>query len=146
MIRAMGYCHGIENYSRHLSGRAPGEQPPTLIDYFPKDFLLIVDESHATIPQVGGMYEGDYSRKRTLVEYGFRLPSAIDNRPLKFAEFERCLHQAVYVSATPGPYELGHAAGEVVEQILRPDRPDGSGHRSTSSQRTGRSSSRRSPD
>ncbi len=120
MIRAMGYCHGIENYSRHLSGRAPGEQPPTLIDYFPKDFLLIVDESHATIPQVGGMYEGDYSRKRTLVEYGFRLPSAIDNRPLKFAEFERCLSQAVYVSATPGSYELGHAAGEVVEQILRP--------------------------
>jgi excinuclease ABC subunit B len=120
MIRAMGYCHGIENYSRHLSGRAPGEQPPTLIDYFPKDFLLIVDESHATIPQVGGMYEGDYSRKRTLVEYGFRLPSAIDNRPLTFAEFERCLAQAVYVSATPGPYELGHAGGEVVEQILRP--------------------------
>jgi excinuclease ABC subunit B len=120
MIRAMGYCHGIENYSRHLSGRAPGEQPPTLIDYFPKDFLLIVDESHVTIPQVGGMYEGDYSRKRTLVEYGFRLPSAIDNRPLTFAEFERCLTQAVYISATPGPYELGHAAGEVVEQILRP--------------------------
>jgi excinuclease ABC subunit B len=120
MIRAMGYCHGIENYSRHLSGRAPGEQPPTLIDYFPKDFLLIVDESHATIPQVGGMYEGDYSRKRTLVEYGFRLPSAIDNRPLKFVEFERCLSQAVYVSATPGSYELGHAGGEVVEQILRP--------------------------
>ena len=120
MIRAMGYCHGIENYSRHLSGRSPGEQPPTLIDYFPKDFLLIVDESHATIPQVGGMYEGDYSRKRTLVEYGFRLPSAIDNRPLTFAEFERCLTQAVYVSATPGPYELGHTAGEVVEQILRP--------------------------
>ncbi len=120
MIRAMGYCHGIENYSRHLSGREPGEQPPTLIDYFPKDFLLIVDESHATIPQVGGMYEGDYSRKRTLVEYGFRLPSAIDNRPLTFAEFERCLTQAVYISATPGPYELGHAAGEVVEQILRP--------------------------
>src|SRR6478672_344714 len=120
MIRAMGYCHGIENYSRHLSGRAPGEQPPTLLDYFPKDFLLIVDESHATIPQVGGMYEGDYSRKRTLVEYGFRLPSAIDNRPLTFAEFERCLKQAVYVSATPGPYELGQTAGEVVEQILRP--------------------------
>ncbi|MBU6432733.1 MAG: excinuclease ABC subunit UvrB [Nitrospirae bacterium] len=120
MIRAMGYCHGIENYSRHLSGRSPGEQPPTLIDYFPKDFLLIVDESHATIPQVGGMYEGDYSRKRTLVEYGFRLPSAIDNRPLTFAEFERCLRQVVYVSATPGPYELGYAGGEVVEQIIRP--------------------------
>ena len=120
MIRAMGYCHGIENYSRHLSGRAPGEQPPTLIDYFPKDFLLIVDESHATIPQVGGMYEGDYSRKRTLVEYGFRLPSAVDNRPLKFVEFERCLAQTVYVSATPGPYELKHTEGEVVEQIIRP--------------------------
>ncbi|HET7909901.1 MAG TPA: excinuclease ABC subunit UvrB, partial [Nitrospira sp.] len=120
MIRAMGYCHGIENYSRHLSGRAPGEPPPTLIDYFPKDYLLIVDESHATIPQVGGMYEGDYSRKRTLVEYGFRLPSAVDNRPLKFQEFERCLNQVIYVSATPGPYELEHSGGVVVEQIIRP--------------------------
>jgi excinuclease ABC subunit B len=120
MIRAMGYCHGIENYSRHLSGRAPGEPPPTLIDYFPKDFLLIVDESHATIPQVGGMYEGDYSRKRTLVEYGFRLPSAVDNRPLKFPEFERCINQVIYVSATPGPYELEHVHGEVIEQIIRP--------------------------
>ncbi len=120
MIRAMGYCHGIENYSRHLSGRAPGEPPPTLIDYFPKDYLLIVDESHATIPQVGGMYEGDYSRKRTLVEYGFRLPSAVDNRPLKFPEFERCINQVVYVSATPGPYELEHVNGEVIEQIIRP--------------------------
>lgn len=120
MIRAMGYCHGIENYSRHLSGRAPGEPPPTLIDYFPKDFLLIVDESHATVPQVGGMYEGDYSRKKTLVEYGFRLPSAVDNRPLKFAEFERCLNQVVYVSATPGPYELEHAREHVIEQIIRP--------------------------
>ena len=120
MIRAMGYCHGIENYSRHLSGRAPGEPPPTLIDYFPKDFLLIVDESHATIPQVGGMYEGDYSRKRTLVDYGFRLPSAVDNRPLKFPEFERCMNQVIYVSATPGPYELEHTGGVVVEQIIRP--------------------------
>jgi len=120
MIRAMGYCHGIENYSRHLSGRAPGEPPPTLIDYFPKDFLLIVDESHATIPQAGGMYEGDYSRKKTLVEYGFRLPSAVDNRPLKFSEFEQCLNQVVYVSATPGPYELEKGHGEVVEQIIRP--------------------------
>ena len=120
MIRAMGYCHGIENYSRHLSGRASGEPPPTLIDYFPKDFLLIVDESHATIPQVDGMYEEDYSRKRTLVEYGFRLPSAVDNRPLKFPEFERCINQVVYVSATPGPYELKQVNGEVVEQILRP--------------------------
>ena len=120
MIRAMGYCHGIENYSRHLSGRAPGEPPPTLIDYFPKDFLLIVDESHATIPQVGGMYEGDYSRKRTLVDYGFRLPSAVDNRPLKFHEFERCMNQVIYVSATPGPYELEHSGGVIVEQIIRP--------------------------
>ena len=120
MIRAMGYCHGIENYSRHLSGRNPGQAPPTLLDYFPKDFLLIVDESHATIPQVGGMYEGDFSRKRTLVEYGFRLPSAVDNRPLKFVEFEQCLNQVVYVSATPGTYELKHAGHEVVEQIVRP--------------------------
>jgi len=120
MIRAMGYCHGIENYSRHLSGRASGEPPPTLIDYFPKDFLLIVDESHATIPQVGGMYEGDYSRKRTLVDYGFRLPSAVDNRPLKFQEFERLLNQVIHVSATPGPYELEHAGGVVIEQIIRP--------------------------
>ncbi|MDF0643439.1 MAG: excinuclease ABC subunit UvrB [Nitrospira sp.] len=120
MIRAMGYCHGIENYSRHLSGRAAGEPPPTLIDYFPKDFLLIIDESHATVPQVGGMYEGDYSRKRTLVEYGFRLPSAVDNRPLKFHEFECSLNQVIYVSATPGPYELEHVKGGVVEQIIRP--------------------------
>ncbi|MFO0773076.1 MAG: excinuclease ABC subunit UvrB [Nitrospiraceae bacterium] len=120
MIRAMGYCHGIENYSRHLSGRAPGEPPPTLIDYFPKDYLLIVDESHVTVPQVQGMYEGDFSRKRTLVDYGFRLPSAVDNRPLKFPEFERMVSQAVYVSATPGPYELNHAGNEVVEQIIRP--------------------------
>ena len=120
MIRAMGYCHGIENYSRHLSGRRSGEPPPTLLDYFPKDFLLIVDESHATVPQVGGMYEGDYSRKRTLVEYGFRLPSAVDNRPLKFSEFESCLNQVVYVSATPGRYELEHAGRDVVEQIVRP--------------------------
>ncbi|MDP3090260.1 MAG: excinuclease ABC subunit UvrB [Nitrospira sp.] len=120
MIRAMGYCHGIENYSRHLSGRAPGEAPPTLIDYFPKDFLMIIDESHATVSQVGGMYAGDYSRKRTLVDYGFRLPSAIDNRPLKFEEFERILNQVVYVSATLGNYELEHAAGAVVEQIIRP--------------------------
>ena len=120
MIRAMGYCHGIENYSRHLSGRAPGDPPPTLLDYFPKDFLLIIDESHATVPQIGGMYEGDFSRKRTLVDYGFRLPSAVDNRPLKFAEFERMLKQVIYVSATPGPYELEHAKGEVIEQIIRP--------------------------
>ena len=120
MIRAMGYCHGIENYSRHLSGRSPGEPPPTLLDYFPKDFLLIVDESHATMPQVQGMYEGDRSRKNSLVEYGFRLPSAFDNRPLTFAEFERMIHQVVYVSATPGPYELKRSGHDVVEQIIRP--------------------------
>ncbi len=120
MIRAMGYCHGIENYSRHLSGRAPGEPPPTLLDYFPKDYLLIVDESHVTIPQFGGMYEGDRSRKNTLVAYGFRLPSALDNRPLTFQEFEACVRQVVYVSATPGAYELERAASHVVEQIIRP--------------------------
>ena len=120
MIRTMGYCHGIENYSRHLSGRAPGEPPPTLLDYFPKDFLLIVDESHATVPQFGGMYEGDHSRKKTLVDYGFRLPSAMDNRPLKFPEFEVCMNQVVYVSATPGPYELKHAGKALIEQIIRP--------------------------
>ena len=120
MIRAMGYCHGIENYSRHLSGRTSGEPPPTLLDYFPKDFLLIVDESHATVPQVRGMHEGDRSRKKSLVEYGFRLPSAFDNRPLTFSEFEGCINQVVYVSATPGPYELQHAGADVVEQIIRP--------------------------
>ncbi len=120
MIRATGYCHGIENYSRHLSGRAPGEPPPTLLDYFPKDYLLIVDESHATIPQLQGMYEGDRSRKKSLVEYGFRLPSAFDNRPLTFREFERMVRCALYVSATPGPYELRQAGGAVVEQIIRP--------------------------
>ena len=120
MIRAMGYCHGIENYSRHLSGRAPGEPPPTLMDYFPKDFLMIMDESHVTVPQFGGMYEGDRSRKKTLVDYGFRLPSAMDNRPLKFHEFERCMNQVVYVSATPGPYEMKHAGKAMVEQIIRP--------------------------
>jgi excinuclease ABC subunit B len=120
MIRAMGYCHGIENYSRHLSGRSAGEPPPTLLDYFPKDFLMIIDESHATIPQVQGMYEGDRSRKKSLVDYGFRLPSAFDNRPLTFKEFERIIHQVVYVSATPGSYELEHAGASVVEQIIRP--------------------------
>src|SRR5574341_1103866 len=120
MIREIGFCQGIENYSRHLSGRAPGEPPPTLIDYFPKDFLLIVDESHVTIPQVGGMYEGDRSRKKNLVEYGFRLPSAFDNRPLMFAEFERLLNQIMYVSATPGTYELEKTRGRVVEQLIRP--------------------------
>jgi len=120
MMRAMGYCHGIENYSRHLTGRSVGEPPPTLLDYCPKNYLLIVDESHATIPQIHGMYEGDHSRKQSLVEYGFRLPSAFDNRPLKFPEFERCVRQAIYVSATPGPYELEQTEGRVVEQIIRP--------------------------
>ena len=120
MMRAMGFCHGIENYSRHLSGRQPGEPPPTLLDYCPKNYLLMVDESHATIPQIQGMYEGDHSRKQSLVEYGFRLPSAFDNRPLKFPEFEQCVRQAIYVSATPGPYELGLSKGRVVEQIIRP--------------------------
>ena len=120
MIRAMGFCHGIENYSRHLSGRLAGEPPPTLLDYFPKDYLLIVDESHATIPQVQGMHEGDRSRKKSLVEYGFRLPSAFDNRPLTFTEFERFVNQVIYVSATPGPYELKHSGSHIVEQIIRP--------------------------
>jgi excinuclease ABC subunit B len=120
MMRAMGYCHGIENYSRHLTGRFPGDAPPTLLDYCPKNYLLIVDESHATIPQIQGMYEGDHSRKKSLVEYGFRLPSAFDNRPLKFPEFERCVRQAIYVSATPGPYEMEKTGGRVVEQIIRP--------------------------
>jgi len=120
MIKSMGYCHGIENYSRHFSGRLPGEPPPTLLDYFPRDFLLFVDESHVTIPQVHGMWYGDQSRKQNLVDYGFRLPSARDNRPLKFEEFENRVHQTVYVSATPGPYELTKAAGVVVEQVIRP--------------------------
>jgi excinuclease ABC subunit B len=120
MIKSMGYCHGIENYSRHFSGRLPGEAPPTLLDYFPRDFLLFVDESHATIPQVHGMWFGDQSRKQNLVDYGFRLPSARDNRPLKFEEFENRIHQTIYVSATPGPYELTKSAGVVVEQVIRP--------------------------
>ncbi|NOY45590.1 MAG: excinuclease ABC subunit UvrB [Deltaproteobacteria bacterium] len=120
MLQEMGYCTGIENYSRHLTGRRPGEPPPTLIDYFPEDFLLVVDESHVTIPQIAGMYRGDRSRKETLVEYGFRLPSALDNRPLRFDEFEARVNQAIYVSATPGRYELEKAGGRVVEQIVRP--------------------------
>ncbi|HET6514294.1 MAG TPA: excinuclease ABC subunit UvrB [Thermodesulfovibrionales bacterium] len=120
MLREFGYCHGIENYSRHLSGRAPGEPPFTLIDYFPEDFIIMIDESHATIPQIGGMYEGDRSRKQTLVDFGFRLPSALDNRPLTFKEFEHRVNQVVYVSATPGPYEIEKARGRVVEQIIRP--------------------------
>ena len=119
MIRELGYCQGVENYSRYLSGRQPGEPPPTLYEYLPDNALLIVDESHASIPQIGAMYRGDRSRKETLVEYGFRLPSALDNRPLKFAEWEQMLPQAVFVSATPGPYEEEHA-GQVVEQLVRP--------------------------
>ncbi len=120
MMRTIGYCHGIENYSRHLSGRLPGEAPPTLFDYTPSDFLLFIDESHQTIPQIRGMYHGDRSRKQTLVNYGFRMPSALDNRPLNFEEFEHRVNQAVYVSATPGPYELTKSGGVVVEQVLRP--------------------------
>ena len=120
MIREIGYCHGIENYSRHLTGRQPGEPPPTLLDYLPPDALMIIDESHQTVPQVRGMYFGDRSRKEVLVAYGFRLPSALDNRPLNFEEWEARVRQLVFVSATPGPYELKHAGGVVVEQIIRP--------------------------
>jgi excinuclease ABC subunit B len=120
MIKSVGYCHGIENYSRHFTGRLPGEPPPTLLDYFPRDYLMFVDESHQTVPQLHGMYHGDRSRKETLVEYGFRLPSALDNRPLTFEEFEHRMGQMIYVSATPGPYELTKSAGVVVEQIIRP--------------------------
>ena len=120
MIKSVGYCHGIENYSRHFSGRLAGEPPPTLLDYFPRDYLLFIDESHVTVPQLHGMWHGDRSRKQNLVDYGFRLPSAMDNRPLKFEEFESRTNQIVYVSATPGPYELTKSAGVVVEQIIRP--------------------------
>ena len=120
MIKSMGYCHGIENYSRHFTGRIPGEPPPTLLDYFPRDYLMFIDESHQTVPQLHGMYHGDRSRKETLVEYGFRMPSALDNRPLTFEEFEHRMGQMIYVSATPGPYELTKSAGVVVEQIIRP--------------------------
>jgi len=120
MMVELGYCSGIENYSRYLSGRAPGEGPPTLLDYLPADGLLIIDESHVTVPQIGAMYKGDRSRKTTLVEYGFRLPSALDNRPLKFEEFEQLMPQTIYVSATPNPYELDKSGGEIVEQVVRP--------------------------
>jgi excinuclease ABC subunit B len=120
MMRTIGYCHGIENYSRHLSGRLPGEAPPTLFDYTPSDFLLFIDESHQTVPQLRAMYHGDRSRKETLVEYGFRMPSALDNRPLTFEEFEHRTNQVIYVSATPGPYELTKVGGIVVEQVIRP--------------------------
>ncbi len=120
MMRTIGYCHGIENYSRHLSGRLPGEAPPTLLDYVPSDFLLFIDESHQTVPQLRGMYHGDRSRKQTLVDYGFRMPSALDNRPLTFEEFEHRMNQVLYVSATPGPYELTKSSGVVAEQVIRP--------------------------
>ena len=119
MLREMGYCNGVENYSRHISGRPKGSAPFTLIDYFPDDFLIIADESHVTIPQVRGMYAGDYSRKRSLVDYGFRLPSAFDNRPLTFEEFEGKIHQIIFTSATPGSYEK-EKSQQVVEQIIRP--------------------------
>jgi excinuclease ABC subunit B len=119
LMRQVGFCSGIENYSRHIDGRAPGSAPNCLLDYFPEDFLLVIDESHVTVPQIGGMYEGDMSRKRTLVEHGFRLPSAMDNRPLRWEEFVDRIGQTVYLSATPGPYELGRASG-TVEQLIRP--------------------------
>ncbi len=119
MLQELGYCPGIENYSRHLSLRKPGEKPYTLIDYFPEDFLLIIDESHVTVPQLHGMYNGDRARKETLVEYGFRLPSALDNRPLRFEEFEKIMNKVIFVSATPSPYELKKSK-QVVEQIIRP--------------------------
>src|SRR6188474_3300438 len=120
MIKEIGYCHGIENYARHLTGRAPGDPPPTLLDYLPDDALIVVDESHQTVPQVRGMYHGDRARKEVLVAYGFRLPSALDNRPLNFEEWESRVHQVMFVSATPGPYELKQSGGAVVEQIIRP--------------------------
>jgi excinuclease ABC subunit B len=120
LLEEMGFCPGIENYSRHLTGRQPGEPPPTLLSYFPSDFLLVIDESHVTVPQIGGMYRGDRSRKETLVAYGFRLPSALDNRPLNFEEFSACINQTIYVSATPAAFELGSSNGAVVEQLIRP--------------------------
>jgi excinuclease ABC subunit B len=120
MMRQVGFCSGIENYSRHIDGRAPGTAPHTLLDYFPEDFLLVLDESHVTVPQIGGMYEGDMSRKRTLVDHGFRLPSAMDNRPLRWEEFLQRIGQTVYLSATPGAYELSRVGGDVVEQVIRP--------------------------
>jgi excinuclease ABC subunit B len=125
MLREFGFCHGIENYSRHLSGRLPGEPPFTLLDYLISgpskgDYLMVIDEAHATVPQIGGMYHGDRSRKQTLIDYGFRLPSALDNRPLQFDEFEHRVNRAIYVSATPGPYELNKAQGRIIEQVIRP--------------------------
>src|SRR5206468_10931817 len=120
MLAEVGVCSGIENYSRHIDGREAGTPPNTLLDYFPEDFLLVIDESHVTVPQIGAMYEGDVSRKRVLVEHGFRLPSAIDNRPLTWDEFGERIGQTLYMSATPGPYELQRTAGEVTEQVIRP--------------------------
>src|SRR5205814_5012906 len=120
MMLEMGFCSGIENYSRHIAARPPGSRPSTLLDFFPSDYLLVVDESHATIPQIGGMWAGDKSRKTVLVEHGFRLPSALDNRPLSFEEFQGHQHQTIYVSATPGPAELGWAQGHIAVQIVRP--------------------------
>jgi excinuclease ABC subunit B len=120
MISQLGFCSGIENYSRHIDGREPGSAPNCLLDYFPEDFLCVIDESHITVPQIGAMYEGDASRKRTLVEHGFRLPSAMDNRPLRFSEFLDRTPQKVYLSATPGPYELEKSGGSYVEQVIRP--------------------------
>src|SRR5215203_575436 len=120
MIKEMGFCRGIENYSRHLTGKPPGEPPPTLLHYLPKDSIIVIDESHQTVPQLGAMYKGDRSRKGTLVEYGFRLPSAMDNRPLSFEEFEAMRGQTLFVSATPGNFELEQSGGEVIEQIIRP--------------------------
>ena len=120
MMNELGYCSGIENYSRYLSGRAEGEPPPTLFDYLPADGLLVVDESHVTIPQIGAMFKGDRARKETLVEYGFRLPSALDNRPLRFEEFEALAPQTIYVSATPGKYELEKSGGDLIDQVVRP--------------------------
>jgi excinuclease ABC subunit B len=120
MMEELGYCQGVENYSRHLTGRNAGDAPPTLLEYFPKDFLLFIDESHVTVPQIGGMYRGDRARKMTLVEHGFRLPSALDNRPLNFQEFEAAGGNRIYVSATPGPFELQASGGEIIEQIIRP--------------------------
>ena len=128
MIRELGFCPGIENYSRYFDGRPPGTRPFCLLDYFPDDFLMVVDESHVTLPQVRAMYGGDHSRKKNLVEYGFRLPAAIDNRPLKFEEFEELVNQTIYVSATPGDYELDKCEGVIVEQLIRPTGLARSGH------------------
>ena len=137
MMREMGFCSGIENYSRHLTLRPAGATPYTLLDYFPDDFLIVIDESHVTLPQIRGMYNGDQARKQVLVDHGFRLPSALDNRPLMFEEFEKYVHQAIYVSATPGPYEIEHTP-EMVEQIIRPTGLLDPDHRSTADRRADR--------